>query len=67
MSPIRRLIYDFYDLPYVRRPEVMTRIGVVAAEDGETPERDRYHLWFQRVKERDLLDEFRSAVADVSR
>lgn len=64
MSPGRRLVYDFMDLPYVFRVAVMSEIGVVEpGDESETvPDSERYRRWFRRAKERGLIDGLRSAV-----
>lgn len=62
VNPKRRLVYRFYGLPYVRRLEVVTKLKLVADEDQDLKEEERYPLYFRRAEESGILDQLWTAV-----
>lgn len=56
MNPARRIIFRFFDLPCSVRMKVVTKLGLVADEDEGLPKQERYRRYFQRAKERSVLD-----------
>ena len=62
VNPKRRLVYRFHGLPYVRRLEVVTRLKLVAEEDQDLKEEERYPLYFRRAEESGILDQLWTAV-----
>jgi predicted phosphodiesterase len=62
VNPKRRLVYRFYGLPYVRRLEVVTKLKLVADEDQDLKEEERYPLYFRRAEENGILDQLWAAI-----
>ena len=62
VNPKRRLVYRFHGLPYVRRLEVVTKLKLVAEEDQDLKEEERYPLYFRRAEENGILDQLWTAV-----
>jgi len=62
MSPQRRLVYDFVELPHVVRMQIVSRLGLSQESDGQLPEKDREVLYFRRAQENNLLNELRREI-----
>jgi len=62
VNPKRRLVYRFHGLPYVRRLEVVTKLKLVAEEDQDLKEEERYPLYFRRAEENGILDQLWTSV-----
>ncbi len=62
VNPKRRLVYRFHALPYVRRLDVATKLKLVADEDQDLKEEERYPLYFRRAEDSGILDQLWAAV-----
>lgn len=57
VNPKRRLVYRFHSLPYVTRLEVVTKLKLVADEDQNLSEDERYPMYFRRAEQKGILDQ----------
>lgn len=57
VNPKRRLVYRFHSLPYVTRLEVVTKLKLVAEEDQNLSEDERYPMYFRRAEQKGILDQ----------
>lgn len=57
VNPKRRLVYRFHSLPYVTRLEVVTKLKLIADEDQNLSEDERYPMYFRRAEQKGILDQ----------
>lgn len=62
MNIARKMVYQFFDLPYVRRMDVVTKLGLTRDSDSEIPENQRYPEYFKRATELGVVEELREAI-----
>lgn len=67
LTPKRSLVYDFFSLPWVRRIEMVKKLGLL--NDGETaPDQPQdFKLCFDRVKTDEDWTKLREAIAEASK
>jgi hypothetical protein len=63
LSPRRRMVYRFYDLPYVCRMQVVTKLELTEPEDDAIEEEPlRYAKYFQRAQEKSIIPQLCLAI-----
>lgn len=64
MTPNRKLVYDFHELPHIRKIDVMKKLGLITSEEIETlKEQELWLLGFKTASARGLVEELRESVA----
>lgn len=67
MNAKRKLVYDFLSLLYVRRMEIVNKLGLSEEGDDKLPEQSRNAFYFIRAQKKNLLAEFRQEVENYQK
>ena len=52
MNELRQQVYRFFDLPYVKKMEIVRKFGLLDDSELDLPEIERWKLCLARAKER---------------
>jgi hypothetical protein len=62
MSPMRQLVYRFFDLSYHERMEIVVKLRLLRDEDRGLPEPKLLKRVFGRINKEGLTDRFRQEI-----